>query len=314
MFFNYVNGARSQINISEFKSMINSLDESSNICDKDIILGLYYTLYTMLISPIELINVSMANEYAQYVNNTMNTVIKLSKSRKDIVSAESFISNFLYYLNNSEYFKATPISYVINLFKNDLDTFINVERKISNNFLLVDKDFSLEERVAISIQYKNYISDLYITFTNAYGVSETEVILNDLKNTLDLVFPEALSISDGMDRFDGEIRRHTKDRLKELLSANVFDFYCMNNQFAYNLIQMLNDDEIKVFKLYYLYKLAGFEGEHFITMDINSDSMALELGMNKENFTKAFKSIARKSKIMYLKQKLGFVKTRKKIK
>ena len=83
-------------------------------------------------------------------------------------------------------------------------------------------------------------------------------------------------------------------------------------QFAYNLIQILNDDEIKVFKLYYLYKLALFDSKHFFTMEVNDDNMALELGMDKDLFKKTFKSIARKVKMMHLKQSLGFEKTRKK--
>jgi hypothetical protein len=189
-----------------------------------------------------------------------------------------------------------------------------VEKNIANNFLLVDKEFSLEEKVAISIQYKNYIGDLYVTMTSIYGVSETEELFDSLKNTLDLVFPEILSICNDMDRFDGEIRSYTKDKLVNISCENKFDFYSENSQFAYNLIQSLDDDEIKVFKLYYLYKLAGFEAEHFITMKINNDSMALELGMDREIFTKAFKNIAKKSKLIHFKQKLGIGKKRKKVK
>ena len=147
--------------------------------------------------------------------------------------------------------------------------------------------------------------------TSIYGVTATKDILDVLKNTLDLVFPEILSISDGMDRFDGEIRSYTKDRLKEFMLSNKFDFYSENNEFAYNLIQMLNDDEIKVFKLYYLYKLALFDGEHFITMEVNDESMALELGMDRDLFKKSFNGIARKSKIMHLKQSLKIRKRSK---
>ena len=308
----YRTDSRCELNISEFKEMINSLDEGNNICDKDIILGLYYTLYMMMIPSIEVINENVAKEYRELFNKTMSTVIRLSKARKDMVSVESFIGNFLYYLNSNELSKVSPISDMLDLFKNDLDTFINVDRNICNNFLLVDKEFTLEEKVAISIQYKNYISDLYINMTSIYGVKATKDILDNLKNTLDLVFPEILSISDGMDRFDGEIRSYTKDRLKEFMLANKFDFYSENNEFAYNLIQMLNDDEIKVFKLYYLYKLALFDGEHFITMEVNDESMALELGMDRDLFKKAFNGIARKSKMLFLKQSLGFGKVRKK--
>ena len=312
MIYNYSSDTRYGINTSMLKEMINSIGEGSNICDKDIILGLYYSLYTIMISPIGLINENVAYEYSEYFNKTMNTVIRLSKARRDNVSAESFIGNFLYYLDNNEYSKVSPISDMINLFKKDLKNFINVERNISNSFLLVDKEFTLEERVAISIQYKNFISDLYITMTSIYGVSETESMLDDLKDTLDLVFPELLSISDGMDRFDAEIRSYTKDKLVDIANNNKFDFYSENSQFAYDLIQILNEDEVKVFKLYYLYKLAGFETQHFITMEINNDIMALELGMDKDTFTKTFKNIARKSKLIHLKQKLGFGKIKKK--
>ena len=87
-----------------------------------------------------------------------------------------------------------------------------------------------------------------------------------------------------------------------------------DNTFAYNLIQVLNDDEIKLFKLYYLYKLALFVNEHFITMEINDECMALELGMDRDLFKKSLNSIARKAKLIRLKQNLGFGKTRKKIK
>lgn len=311
MLGNYSADSRCELNVSEFKEMINSIDEGKNICDKDIILGLYYTLYMMMIPSIEVINENVAKEYRELFNKTMNTVIRLSKSRKDMVSVKSFIGNFLYYLNSNELSQVSPISDMLDLFKNDLDTFINVDRNICNNFLLVDKEFTLEEKVAISIQYKNYISDLYINMTSIYGVTATKDILDDLKNTLDLVFPDALSISDGMDRFDGEIRSYTKDRLKEFMLTNKFDFYSENNDFAYNLIQMLNDDEIKVFKLYYLYKLALFDGEHFITMEVNDESIALELGMDRDLFKKAFNGIARKSKIMHLKQSLKIRKRSK---
>lgn len=314
MFFNYNSDIKSCINTFILKEMINGIDEAKNICDKDIILGLYYSLYNMIIPPLELMNENVSKEYSEYFNKTMNTVIRLSKSRKDNVSAESFIGNFLYYLDNNEFSKVYPISNIISLFKKDLKTFINVERNISNNFLLVDKEFTLEEKVAISIQYKKYISDLYIVITSIYGVSETENLLDKLKKSLDLDFPELLCFSNDMDRLDGEIRKHVKNMLVDISNYNEFDFYGDNSQFAYNLIQLLNEDEIKVFKLYYLYKLAGFEGNHFITMGINNNTMALELGMDKETFTKAFKNISKKSKMMHLKQRFGFGKTRKKIK
>ena len=128
----YRTDSRCELNISEFKNMINSLDEGKNICDKDIILGLYYTLYTMMISPIELINKNVAKEYSEYFNKTMNTVIRLSKARKDMVSVESFIGNFLYYLNSNELSKVSPISDMLDLFKNDLDTFWDEIKRMNN--------------------------------------------------------------------------------------------------------------------------------------------------------------------------------------
>lgn len=312
MIFNYVSDTRSQVDIQQFKKMINYLNEGKNICDKDVILSLYYSLYTIIISPIEIINKNVAIEYSDYFNKTMDTVIRLSKARKDMVTVESFIGNFFYYLSSGDLSKVSPICDMIDLIKNDLDTFISVEKDIFNNFLLVDKRFNLEERLAIAIQYKNYISDLYIKITSIYGVKSSNNMLEDLRNTLDLVFPEILAISNNMDRFDGEIRSYTKDKLKEIAIANKFDFYGESNQFVYNLMQLLNDDEIKVFKLYYLYKLALFEIKDFITMEINDENMALELGIDKESFNKIFKNIARKSKVMYLKQSMGFGKIRKK--
>ena len=119
MLGNYSADSRSQLNIDEFRNMINSLDEGKNICDKDVILGLYYTLYITMISPIEVMNKNVAKEYSEFFNKTMNTVIRLSKSRKDMVSAESFIGNFLYYLNSNELSKVSPISNIIDLFKKD---------------------------------------------------------------------------------------------------------------------------------------------------------------------------------------------------
>ena len=312
MIFNYVSDVRSQVDIQQFKKMINNLSEGKNICDKDVILSLYYSLYTIMISPIELINKNVAIEYSDYFNKTMNTVIRLSKARKDMVTAESFIGNFFYYLSSGDLSKVSPICDMLDLITNDLDTFISVEKNIFNNFLLVDKRFNLEERLAIAIQYKNYISDLYIKMTSIYGVKSSNNMLEDLRNTLDLVFPEILAISNNMDRFDGEIRSYTKDKLKEIAIDNKFDFYGESNQFVYNLMQLLNDDEIKVFKLYYLYKLALFESKDFITMGINDENMALELGIDKDLFKKTFKNIARKSKLMHVKQSLGFGKIRKK--
>lgn len=310
MVFYYVPDTKINLDIVELKRMINSLDEGKNICDKDVILGLYYTLYTTIISPIEMINEVVAKEYSDYFNRTMNTVIRFSKARKDMVSAKSFIGNFLYYLSNHELSKVSPICDIIDLIDKDLDNFVDVEKNIFNNFRLVDRQFDLEERLAISIHYKNYISDLYINITSIYGVIETNSILENLNNSLSLAFPEILSISNNMDRFDGEIRSYTKDRLKEI--SNNFDFYGEDNQFVYNLMQILNDDEIKVFRLYYLYKLALFESKDFITMDVNDYNMAAELGIDKDLFKKSFTSIARKSKIMHFKQQLGFGKTRKK--
>ena len=314
MIKNYNFDNKCELNISELKNIINCLDDGNNICDKDIIIGLYYTLYNMLIPSIELINENVAKEYSRQYNTTMNTVIRLSKARKDMVSAKSFIGNFLYYLNSNELSKVSPISDILDLFKNDLDTFINVDRNISNNFLLVDKDFSLEEKVSISIEYKNYLSDLYMNMTSIYGAYDTKDILDEVKNTLDLVFPELLSISDSIDRFEGELRKCTKDKFMEIMLNNKFDFYGDNNDFAYNLIQMLSYNEIKVFKLYYLYKLALFDSKDFLIMDVDSESMSLELDMDKEVFTKLFNNIAKKSKLMYLKQCLGLGKIKKKMK
>jgi hypothetical protein len=182
MIYNYNFNSEYALNTSILKEFIDKLNDGKNINDKEIILGLYYSLYNMLISPLGLMNKKVATEYSEYFNRTMDTVIRLSKARKDSVSAESFIGNFLYYLNNNELSKVYPIFDIINLFKKDLETFINVEKNIANNFLLVDKEFSLEEKVAISIQYKNYIGDLYVTMTSIYGVSETEELFDSLKN------------------------------------------------------------------------------------------------------------------------------------
>lgn len=312
MVFNYIYNDMSRTNLSEFKSMINNLDSGDNICDKDVILGLYYTLYNVIISPIELINVDVAREFSKDFNRIMNTIIRLSKARKDIVSVESFIGNFFYYLDNSELSHISPISDILDLIKNDLDTFISVEKNVFNKFALVDKDFTLEERIAISIQYKNYLSDLYFNMTSIYGVDETSDMLAYLNDCLNNVFSKILSVSNTMDRFNGEMKNYIKDKLLELSLDNKFDFYNENNQFIYDLIQVLNDEEIKVFKLYYLYKLALFKDEDFITMNKNDEVMSLELEMDRVSFKKALVSSARKSKMLFLKQSLGFGKVRKK--
>lgn len=311
MIYNYVSDISSELDLTSFKSIIDNLNDGKNINEKEIILGLYYTFYNTVVFPLEVINSNVSKEYSEYINRTMNTVIRLSKGRKDNVSAESFIKNFLYYLNNNELSKVNPISDIINLFCNEIDSFINVERNIVNNFRLVDKEFSLEEKFFISIQYKNYISDLYIMFTSIYGVDMTVNILDELKNYLDLSFSEILSISKNFEDFNGLLRCYTKDKLKEIHLGNKFDFYSENNSFAYNLIQELDDCEKNVFELYYLYKLALFEANNFITMEINDDSMSRELGIDKSLFKKAFKNIARKAKMMHLKQTLGLGKTRK---
>lgn len=311
MNYNYVSDIRCDLNLNNFKSMIKSLDEGKNINDKEVILGLYYTLYNTIISPLELINENVALEYSEHFNRTMETVIRLSKSRKDMVSAESFIKNFLYYLDNNELSKVSPICDIIKLFREELDMFINYQSDLVNNFRMVDKDFSIEEKVFTIIEYNNYLSDLYITFTGIYGVDKTANLLEQLKNCLNLVFPEIISISNDLDRFNGELRSYIKEKLKEINFNNEFDFYGENNDFAYNLIQELDEDEINVFKLYYLYKLALFEANNFVTMGINDDSMSRELGMDKVVFKKAFKNIARKSKIMHFKQVFGLGKTRK---
>ena len=49
-----------------------------------------------MISTIEIINNNAAIEYSQHFNKTMNTLIRISKARKDMVSAESFFGNFFY--------------------------------------------------------------------------------------------------------------------------------------------------------------------------------------------------------------------------
>ena len=115
MLFNYASEAKSQLNMVEFKNMIDKLDESKNICDKDIILGLYYSLYTIMVLPIEMIDKNLAKEYSDYFNKTMNTVIRLSNARKDMVTAESFIGNFFYYLDSGELSKVGPISYLTDI-------------------------------------------------------------------------------------------------------------------------------------------------------------------------------------------------------
>ena len=48
MIGNYISGVGCELDISELKNIINNLDEGKNICDKDIILGLYYTFYTTI--------------------------------------------------------------------------------------------------------------------------------------------------------------------------------------------------------------------------------------------------------------------------
>lgn len=296
----------------DFRWIIKELDEADNFDDKEIIFGVYFSLFYAIVLPLSTYDNFTLFEYKSLIHKMMLNVIKMSKGRKDTVSCRSFIANLLYYLNVKNELKISPVNAIIELYREDLDEVIQKERDIVNNFDFVEKEIDFSDKAHIIMCFKEYLSCLYARISNLYGNVDTTNLRDYITNSLCLNLSEIIEKSSDLVSFNSLLKEHTKNELKYVMNCGEFDFLILDNEFTRELIKELDDCELSVFRLYLLYKIAGYDFNDISGDKIDNVVFAKELGIDSDTCNKTLLRMSKKTNKFRIKMFFGLSKTKKK--
>lgn len=304
--------------LSNFKNIMIEIDNSDNFMDKELIFSIYFSLFNSLILPLYIFDDSIVVRYGYIINDVMNRVIKLSRGRKDMVSAKSFISNFLYYLNMKDEFSGPSIKSVINLYNDNLDMIIDEEDNIINKFSLVKKELDFFDKCYIIMCYKEYISGIDSRITNYYDIDYSYDLREYNRNYLCSNLDKIINNSNDLLSFNSNLKKYSLNNLMSLVKKNCsfndnyFNFYNFKNEMLVDSINKFDDLELLVFRMYILYKISGYNCNDITNDMINVDEMAKFLKIDYNTCNSTLKSCMKKIKNKRYDKLFSLIRKKKK--
>lgn len=287
--------------LSDFKNIIEEINESDNFLDKELIFSIYFNLFNSFILPLCIFDDSIISRYRYLINETIIRVIKLSRRRKDMVSAYSFISNLLYYLRMKEEFSGPSIKSVIDLYSDNLDMIINEEKLIINSINSSNKELDFNDRCYIIMCYKEFISGLDSRIVGFYDIDYSFNLREYMRNSLCSSLGDTINDSNDLLSFNSTLKKNSINNLNYIVKNdcffddNCFNFFNFKNEMLVDTVSDFNDLERDVFRIYILFKIAGYNNNDLTNdmIDVNdiAECLNIEFEICNDSLKKCMKKL-----------------------
>ena len=254
--------------IKNFNKELELMNENHNINDKLMIFSLYNEMYNAIQANTSEI---FKEKYLPFMEKTFELIIaEFNVNDEKSVNAKQFMELYIEMLKKIILFNIIPeAKEIVAIFEKELNSFIEANKFV--NVIDSYNTISLDTKVKLMSQFREYINDIYLTAIKLY----TEKNSNDLRNTildlqttkLDDYLKESLendkNETDIINNLNPNMISITKEYLINKLKNGKNSLIDLKDEKEQMLFSNFNDDEQKILLMAEVYAISGYPNNNF---------------------------------------------------
>lgn len=295
--------------IKNFKKELELINSNNCINEKLMIFSLYNEFYNDILDHAD---DYFIQHYAPFMEKTFELVVAGLNLQDNIsVSAEQFMRVYFQMLKKSRLSSMPQAKGIIKTFENELNSFIEASEYV--NVIEKFNSISLDTKVNIMAQFREYINNMFLTTIDLYGEKNSKGLRHSILDMLSIKLEEYLkdSLEKGYNENDiisnlkPTMMVITKDYLMDKLRNGDTSLIDFEDEAAKQFFDSFKEIEQKIWLMGLIYGIADY--------DKSKDNEKIKemcelLGISKLKYTKIALSIGIRS-IKMMKKAMNEIDT-----
>ncbi len=295
--------------IKNFKKELELINSNNCINEKLMIFSLYNEFYNDILGHAD---DYFIQHYAPFMEKTFELVVAGLNLQDNIsVSAEQFMRVYFQMLKKSRLSSMPQAKGIIKTFENELNSFIEASEYV--NVIEKFNSISLDTKVNIMAQFREYINNMFLTTIDLYGEKNSKGLRHSILDMLSIKLEEYLKDSLEKGYNENDITSNlkptmmviTKDYLMDKLRNGDTSLIDFEDEAAKQFFDSFKEIEQKIWLMGLIYGIADY--------DKSKDNEKIKemcelLGISKLKYTKIALSIGIRS-IKMMKKAMNEIDT-----
>ena len=225
--------------IKNFTEELELMNSNNCINEKLMVFSLYNEFYNDILAHIDDNNI---NYYAPLMEKSFDLVVAGLNLQHNInVNAKQFMNLYLEVLNKSRFSSMPQTKGIIKTYKNELNSFIEANEYVN----VIDKfnTISLDTKVNVMAQFREYINNMFITTINLYGEENSKDLRFSILDMQSTKLEEYLK--DSIEKGNNE--NDIINNLKSTMAINTKDYLKNKLRNGDNSLKNFEDESFKQF-------------------------------------------------------------------
>lgn len=275
--------------IKSFKEELRLIRYNKRFHEKPMIIAIYNEFYNDIL---ESLDKNSGENFAHVMEKAFEVTVEHFNSNNNInVNAERFMRMYFRILKSAKISKTQPISQIIYNFENQLYNYKETMKFVD----VVDKfdELSLDSKVNIILQFREYANDLLNTISGLFGFENTIQLRTSLLKNLTIKFGEYLNncrmkkvapleIAEGVKHAMMEV---AKNHLILMLNKGEFNFQMISEENLYEFFNNFNNLEQNIWLLNFIYEIAGYNKSVKVLDSKKINEICRLLGISKLRYS-----------------------------
>lgn len=298
--------------IKNFKKELELINSNDFINEKLMIFSLYNEFYNDILGHAD---DYFIRYYAPFMEKTFELVVAELNLKDNIsVSAEQFMRFYFQMLKKSRLSSMPQAKGIIKTFENELNSFIEASEYV--NVIEKFSSISLDTKVNIMAQFREYINNMFLTTIDLYGEKNSKGLRHNILDILSIKLEEYLKDSLEKGYNENDITNNlkptmmviTKDYLMNQLGNGDTSLIDFQDEATKQFFGGFNEIEQKIWLMGAIYIIAGYDRNDKSKDDEKIKEMCELLGISKLKYTEIALSMGIRS-IKMIKKTMNGIDT-----
>lgn len=275
--------------IKNFKKELELINSNDFINEKLMIFSLYNEFYNDILGHADDYFIQY---YAPFMEKNFELVVAELNLKDNIsVSAEQFMRFYFQMLKKSRLSSMPQAKGIIKTFENELNSFIEASEYV--NVIEKFSSISLDTKVNIMAQFREYINNMFLTTIDLYGEKNSKGLRHNILDILSIKLEEYLkdNLEEGYNENDITNKLKptmmvvTKDYLMNQLGNGDTSLIDFQDEATKQFFGGFNEIEQKIWLMGAIYIIAGYDRNDKSKDDEKIKEMCELLGISKLKYT-----------------------------
>lgn len=298
--------------IKNFKKELELINSNDFINEKLMIFSLYNEFYNDILGHAD---DYFIRYYAPFMEKTFELVVAGLNLKGNVsVSAEQFMRFYFQMLKKSRLSSMPQAKGIIKTFENELNSFIEASEYV--NVIEKFSSISLDTKVNIMAQFREYINNMFLTTIDLYGEKNSKGLRHNILDILSIKLEEYLkdNLEEGYNENDitnnlkPTMMVITKDYLMNQLGNGDTSLIDFQDEATKQFFGGFNEIEQKIWLMGAIYIIAGYDRNDKSKDDEKIKEMCELLGISKLKYTEIALSMGIRS-IKMMKKAMNEIDT-----